>query len=180
LLLLALQPPASFGEWVVLRIDMRKLRLALAVLILGLAVSAGSYRLLRAQLAGTSTSNGSGAPSGACTSGSTYTDSSTGFAWTCKAGAWQLGATIGVMSGTTGSIGGGALLVGASASGTATVTGATTGMACIAQASDGTNMAAVGATVSCTVTAANTATVNVAAIIALTPASKTYSVRVVP
>jgi hypothetical protein len=84
------------------------------------------------------------------------------------------------MGGTTGSIGGGALLVGASASGTVSITGATIGMVCDAQASDGTNMAALGAVVSCTVTSVNTATVNVAAIIALTPASKTYNVRVIP
>jgi len=139
-----------------------------------------ALRVFGAQLAGTSTSNGSGAPVGSCISGSTYTDASTGYAWSCKAGAWVLGATSGVMSGTTGSIGGGLLAVGASASGTVTITGATVGMACIAQPSDGTNMYALGANVGCTVTASNTVTVNVVAIVTLTPASKTYSVRVVP
>jgi hypothetical protein len=133
-----------------------------------------------ASQAGSSISNGVGAPSGSCVSGSAYTDSSTGYAWTCKASAWQLGSTSGILTGTTGSIGGGALLVGASASGTATVTGATTGMVCDAAASDGTNMAALGAVVICTVTASNTVTVNVVAIIALTPSAKTYNVRVIP
>jgi len=85
-----------------------------------------------------------------------------------------------VMTGTTGSIGGGLLAVGASASGTATVTGATVGMLCIAQPSDGTDMAAVGAIVSCTVTANNTATVRVVAVVTVTPASKQYNVRILP
>ena len=84
------------------------------------------------------------------------------------------------LTGTTGSIGGGALLAGATTSGTATITGATVGMACIAQASDGTNVVALGAQVECTVTAANTVTVNVSALIALTPPAKTYTIRVIP
>jgi len=85
-----------------------------------------------------------------------------------------------ILSGTTSSIGGGLLAAGASASGTATVTGAIVGMVCMAQPSDGTNMYALGANIGCTVTATNTVTVNVVAIITLTPASKTYVVRVVP
>jgi len=85
-----------------------------------------------------------------------------------------------ILSGTTGSIGGGLLAVGASASGIATVTGATVGMVCTAQPSDGTNIYAVGANIGCTVTAANTVTVNVVAIVALTPVAKTYVVRVIP
>lgn len=84
------------------------------------------------------------------------------------------------LTGTTGSIGGGALLAGATTSGTATITGATVGMACIAQASDGTNVVALGAQVECTVTATNTVTVNVSALIALTPPAKTYTIRVIP
>ena len=133
-----------------------------------------------AQNPGTSISNGNGAPGGACISGSVYTDSANGNAWTCTSGAWKLSATSGIISCTTGSIGGSLLTVGASASGTATCTGATTGMVCDAQASDGTNMPALGATPNCTVTAANVATVNVVAIVALTPAAKTYSIRVIP
>jgi hypothetical protein len=133
-----------------------------------------------AQLPGTSTQNGSGAPSGSCISGSTYTDSSTGYAWSCKASVWVLGATSGMMSGTTVSIGGGALLAGACASGTATVTGATVGMPAIATPSDGTNIPALGTSISATVTATNTVTVNVCALLALTPAAKSYSVRVLP
>jgi hypothetical protein len=45
------------------------------------------------QLPGTSTSNGNGAPTGACVSGSTYTDATSGWHYTCKSSAWQLGAT---------------------------------------------------------------------------------------
>lgn len=136
--------------------------------------------MLRAQNSGSTISNGSGAPSGACVSGSSYVDSATGAWWTCTSSVWKNIGTAAILTGTTGLIGGGLLAIGASASGTATVTGATTSMACVAQASDGTNMAALGATPMCTVTATNTATVNLIAIVALTPASKTYSVRVVP
>jgi len=135
--------------------------------------------LLWPQNPGTTHSNGSGAPSGSCVSGSSYVDSATGNYWTCTASAWKLMATGAPLSGTTGSIGGSLLAVGASASGTVTVTGATVGMPCDAQASDGTNMSALGANVGCTVTAANTVTVNVVAIVALTPAAKTYVVRVI-
>jgi len=135
--------------------------------------------IVHAQLSGSSTASGSGAPTGSCIDGSSYVDSSTGYQWTCKGG-WKLSATSAILTGTTGSIGGGLLAVGASASGTATITGATVGMACIAQASDGTNMAALGATPMCTVTATNTVTVNLVAIVALTPASKIYSVKVIP
>lgn len=88
--------------------------------------------------------------------------------------------TSGYLSGTTGAIGGSILVAGATASGTATVTGAAVGQVCMAQASDGTNMAALGAVPVCTVTATNTATVNVVAVIGLTPASKTYAVRILP
>jgi len=141
------------------------------------------WRVL-AQLPGTSTSNGSGAPTDSCGLGikniSIDGISSTGYAWTCKAGAWVLGATSGVMSGTTGSIGGSLLAAGASASGTATVIGATVGMVCTAQPSDGTNIYALGANIGCTVTAANTVTVNVVAIVTLTPVAKSYVVRVIP
>jgi hypothetical protein len=146
----------------------------LCLIIAGLAYTHGG------QLPGTSTQNGSGAPSGSCVSGSTYTDSSTGYAWSCKGSVWVLGATSGMMTGTTASIGGGALLAGACASGTATVTGATVGMPTIATPSDGTNIAALGTSITATVTATNTVTVNVCALLALTPTSKTYSVRVLP
>lgn len=132
------------------------------------------------QNSGTSISNGIGAPSGACVSGSVYTDSANGNAWTCTGSAWKLGATSGVMTGTTGSIGGGALLAGACANGTATVTGAATGMPAMATPSDGTNIAGIGASITATVTSSNTVTVSVCALIALTPTAKTYNVRVVP
>lgn len=84
------------------------------------------------------------------------------------------------LTGTTGSIGGGLLAVGASATGTATVTGALVTHACTAQPSDGTNIATSGAVPVCTVTSSNTVTVNVMAVIAVTPAAKTYTVKVFP
>jgi hypothetical protein len=90
-----------------------------------------------------------------------------------------MGATIAVMSGTTGSIGGGALLLGACASGTATVTGATAGQVVKANTSDGTFIGG-SFQISADVTSSNTVTVNVCAVVAGTPASKTYNVRVVP
>jgi len=80
---------------------------------------------------------------------------------------------------TSGSIGGGLLAVGASASGTVTVTGAGIGSLCFAQPSDGTDMIALGAIPSCTVTAPNTVVVRVLAVITLTPAAKTYNIRVI-
>lgn len=84
-----------------------------------------------------------------------------------------------VLCGTSGSIGGGLLAIGASASGTVTVTGAQVGMVCIVQPSDGTDMVALGAIPGCTVTAANTVVVRIMAIITVTPAVKTYNVRVI-
>lgn len=86
------------------------------------------------------------------------------------------------LTGTTGSIGGGALIAGASATGTATITGATVGKPCMAAPSDGTSLAGltVGVSVSCSITAASTATVVVTAAIAGTPTAKTYSVVTFP
>ena len=85
-----------------------------------------------------------------------------------------------IMTGTTGSIGGSALLAGACSSGTVAVTGAVPGMPVSVTSSDGTNIPALGADVSGTVTSSGTVTVNVCAIVALTPASKTYNIRVIP
>jgi|SRR5882757_1288510 len=83
------------------------------------------------------------------------------------------------LCGTSSSIGGSLLTVGASASGTLTITGAQPGMVCLAQPSDGTDMVALGATVACTVTSTNTVTIRVLAVLSLTPAVKTYTVRVI-
>lgn len=90
----------------------------------------------------------------------------------------QINATA-VLSGTTGSIGGGALAAGACASGTATVTGATTSMTVnaspvaspLADASHGLSVWAF-------VSASNTVTVEVCAIVATTPTARAYNVRV--
>lgn len=80
-----------------------------------------------------------------------------------------------VLSGTTGSIGGGALAAGACASGTASVTGATTSM--VADASPNT-YPGDGDYWNARVSAAGTVTVKVCAVVAQTPAASTYSVRV--
>lgn len=82
------------------------------------------------------------------------------------------------LSGTTGSIGGGLLSAGSCATGTATVSGATTSMVAVAQPSDGTNIQGVGVNVSAVVTSSNTVTVSVCALLIVTPAAKTYNVRV--
>lgn len=159
---------------------MKRLLTFVLALAAVLAIDFYGFRFaVRAQLGSTSTSNGTGAPSGACISGSSYTDANTGYAWTCKASVWVLGATSGVMSGTTGSIGGGALLLGACASGTATVTGATPGQVVIANTSDG---SFIGGSFQeqANVSSSNTVTVNVCAVVAGTPSSKQYNVRVIP
>ena len=82
-----------------------------------------------------------------------------------------------VLSGTTGSIGGGSLAAGACTSGTATVNGATTSM--VAEA-DPQTYPGDGIIWDAQVTSANTVTVKVCAILILTPTAATYSVRVFP
>lgn len=79
------------------------------------------------------------------------------------------------LAGTSGSIGGGALIAGQCASGTATVTSATTSMVALA---DPNTYPGDGTIWDAQVTSANTVTVKVCAIIALTPTSSTYNVRV--
>jgi hypothetical protein len=81
-----------------------------------------------------------------------------------------------ILSGTTGSIGGGLLTAGSCASGTATITGATTSMTAIA---DPNTYPGDGNVWSADVTSANTVTVRVCAIVALTPIASTYNVRVI-
>lgn len=80
------------------------------------------------------------------------------------------------LTGTTVSIGGGALLAGACASNTVTVSGATTSMTVVASPN---TYPGDGSMWSAQVTSANTVTVKVCAIVALTPAGSTYNVRVV-
>lgn len=81
-----------------------------------------------------------------------------------------------VLSGTSGSIGGGALLAGACATGTLTVTGATTSMIAL---TDPNTYPGDGAYWDAYVSSANTVTVKVCAVIALTPTASTYNVRVI-
>jgi hypothetical protein len=84
------------------------------------------------------------------------------------------------LKGTTGSIGGSLLVAGACTTGTVSVAGAAIGMPVIATASDGTNIPALGVVLSGTVTSVGIVTVSVCAMVSLTPASKTYNVRVIP
>lgn len=88
------------------------------------------------------------------------------------------------VSGTTGSIGGGALVVGTPATGTATLNGVAAGRPCIAMPSDGTSLTSVGSglgiTVGCALTSSGTATVYVGVAVAGTPAAKTYTVVAFP
>lgn len=104
------------------------------------------------------------------TSGATGTDNCV----TNAVGTQNVGCGI-PLSGTSGSIGGGALIAGQCASGTATVTGATTSMVALA---DPNTYPGDGTIWDAQVTSANTVTVKVCAIIALTPTSSTYNVRV--
>jgi len=83
------------------------------------------------------------------------------------------------LCGTSSAIGGSLLAIGASVSTTVTIQGAQVGMVCIVQPNDGTDMIVLGAIPTCTVTSANTVTVRLIAILSLTPASKSYTVRVI-
>lgn len=84
-------------------------------------------------------------------------------------------AVTGTLSGTTASLGGGALLAGACTSGTVSVTGATTAMAVAASP---VTYPGDGAYWMGYVSSANTVTVKVCAAVALTPTASTYNVRV--
>lgn len=81
-----------------------------------------------------------------------------------------------VLTGTTGSIGGGALLAGACASGTVSVTDSTTSMVAVASPN---TYPGDGIVWDAQVTANGTVTVKVCAILALTPTASTYNVRVI-
>jgi hypothetical protein len=91
--------------------------------------------------------------------------------------AWRIDSQSGI-AGLTGSIGGGALTAGTCTTGTATITGVLPGSPVAVSASDGTLpdplIVLRGA-----VTAADTVTVQLCAISAVTPAAKTYNVRVI-
>lgn len=88
-----------------------------------------------------------------------------------------------VLTGTTGSIGGGALGAGACAAGTVNVTGATTSMGASASplaGVDPTNGGVLGVTISARVSSAGVVTVAVCAPIIGTPTAATYKVTVQP
>lgn len=80
------------------------------------------------------------------------------------------------LTGTTGSIGGGALLAGACASGTVAVTGSTTAMAVVATPA---TYPGDGADWEGYVSTNGTVTVKVCAIVAVTPTASAYNVRVI-
>lgn len=85
------------------------------------------------------------------------------------------------LSGTTSAIGGSALLAGQCAAGTATVTGATGSMTAMASpSSDPDSVLSTGIAIYSFVSSSNTVTVRVCAIVAVTPASVTYNIRVIP
>lgn len=111
-------------------------------------------------------------------SGSMETDASNNLYYTPASTRFPVGL---VLSGTTGSIGGGALLAGACATGTVTVTGATTSMAAVASPAAGvdpSNGGVLGVAIDARVSSANTVTVSVCSPIAGTPTAATYAVRV--
>lgn len=81
-----------------------------------------------------------------------------------------------ILTGTTGSIGGGALLAGACTSGTVSVTGAATSMTTIATPA---SYPGDGAMWDSYVSTAGVVTVKVCAVVALTPSASAYNVRVV-
>lgn len=85
--------------------------------------------------------------------------------------------TSGILTGTTGSIGGGLLSAATCTSGTATVTGATVGMVATA---DPATYPGDGAQWQTYVSSTNTVTVKVCVLLLLTPTATTYAVRVVP
>ena len=114
-----------------------------------------------------------------CTLGNLYWNTTSNALLICSA-LNTLQSVTPALSGTTGSIGGSLLSLGSSSSGTASISGATVGMVCVAQASDGTDMGALGVVVACTVTSAGTVTVRLIGLVAVTPAAKTYGVRVIP
>jgi hypothetical protein len=82
-----------------------------------------------------------------------------------------------ILSGTTGSIGGGLLTVGLTATGTVAVSGAAVGDPVIASPSDGSLVSSLVA-LTATVTATDVVTVQLAAVATVTPAAKTYNVKV--
>jgi len=95
--------------------------------------------------------------------------------YTASTNAFSCGVS-GSFSGTSVSLGGGALLAGACASNTTTVTGATTSMAAVASPN---TYPGDGSTWSAQVTSANTVTTRVCAVVALTPTASTYNIRVI-
>ena len=84
----------------------------------------------------------------------------------------------GVLSGTTGVIGGSTLAAGACTTGTVTVNGAAVGTPVVVSASDGSLPSGL-VMLRAAVTGANTVTVQVCAVGAVTPAAESYNVRVV-
>lgn len=95
---------------------------------------------------------------------------STGTGWSCSAGVQP------ILPAATASIGGSLLLAGACTTGTANVSGATVGMV---SAVEPASYPGAGVYWQSRVTSANTVTVYVCGVIAVTPSSTTYQVRVI-
>jgi hypothetical protein len=109
-----------------------------------------------------------------CTLGSFYFNTTLNQLFVCTG--TNVLTAVGTLTGTSSSIGGGALLAGACSTTAVTVAGATTGM--VAEV-DPNTYPGDGSVWSAQVTSANTVTVKVCAIIALTPTASTYNVRVI-
>lgn len=95
-------------------------------------------------------------------------------AQTASVGGTQVAAELGPF--TSSAIGGSLLTAGIPVTTTITATGATTGMGCLANPSAGNSLIA-GTDIACYVSSANTVTLSLTGIVAVTPASQTYAVR---
>jgi hypothetical protein len=129
---------------------------------------------------------GTGAPTKTCSltnlAGVAYiqTDATNGRLWICdnSVGSWSWDHLLSPILGSTASFGGALVVLGTSITSTAAVTGASVGSNCVATRADGTFLP-VGLNIDCAVLTTGVATVRISALIAGTPASGTYNVRVI-
>ena len=124
---------------------------------------------------------GSGAPGSTCvaaTRGYTYWDTTNKLEYLCDGTSWSAPIGPAPLTGTTGSIGGGALLVNACATGTATVTGISSAMAIsVTPVSDPNASTTQDYDWYGYMSGTNTVTVKVCALVAGTPGATNYNVR---
>lgn len=147
--------------------DYLLITLMIFILVLGIA---------RAQLPGAVVTTGSGVPSGACVNGSLYTDNTTGFIWPCAGGVW-VAPIPPVYHAQSAGIGGSPLSAGTCVSTTNAIAGVTNSMAVSVtpNADPG-----PGAYWTGLVSSPGVVTTSVCAVIALTPVSAKYTIRVIP